>query len=403
MKHLIVWLCVALPWVVAGQRKPSKENAFEGIIDKYMASGIAYDVIQLRAGKNFRYVKFDSRSGKELMAKFPVGTEVSGMAKGRSHEFKSLGKLSIFVDFLADSLISMNGGGHAYQQTWVPRKKFVHPLAPSTHANHSVLLDRKIIATASHEDMGKLLYIDQETVLVSKDLPYNRLLRPMTKGDVVSAIILPIDLHEGEAYPVRNFSKGYHAEVLGKFEGIIESFLYKQNTACVGMKVNSGTRSMQFQFRTDMAEQIMQWQKRQEPILVYYRPRVRFDYSPLLDKPSIHAIISRTDTLRVVDDYFGGPDGTHDYVAVSGTGKISSVKTSLAGKAYGLVVDEKYFVEIDKKTEAQLKKYFRNRVPISFEGKQRVKKPGEVYQGNYEIITPTKLMIADKEFLVIAP
>jgi hypothetical protein len=66
-------------------------------------------------------------------------------------------------------------------------------------------------------------------------------------------------------------------------------------------------------------------------------------------------------------------------------------------------VDDKYFLEVNKKTESQLKKYFRPSVPIEFEGKQRIKKPGEVYEGNYEIVTPTKMTIAGKEFLLISP
>jgi hypothetical protein len=404
--YMILWLL--FPLAVVAQKKHSiKTHDFEGVIDKYVASGVAYDLMLLRTGKSYFYIKFDSRSGKEVLEKFPVGTQVSGVARGRSIESKFFGRLSVFLDFLADSLVSLNGAGHRYTQVWIPRKDFVHHFDPTNHSRRSILLDHKIVRTASQSSYSRMLYIDKSTVLVS---PNNSRTRQLTKGDVVSAIIQPIELMDGEVYTVSEFKSAYHAEILQKFEGSIESFLYNQNTACTGMRVGNGRTSSKFQFPSHYAQQIMEWQKREEPILVYYRPlgmnlvtKNVLTTKYILSNSAIQAIISGSDTLRFTDNYFGSSDNKHEYEPSINNGKISDIKVSLAGKTYGIVVDEKYFLEIDRKTEAQLKKYFRKRLPISFEGKRLVKKPGEVYEGNYEVITPTKLTIEGKEFLLTNP
>jgi hypothetical protein len=81
--YMILWLL--FPLAVVAQKKHSiKTHDFEGVIDKYVASGVAYDLMLLRTGKSYFYIKFDSRSGKEVLEKFPVGTQVSGVARGRS-------------------------------------------------------------------------------------------------------------------------------------------------------------------------------------------------------------------------------------------------------------------------------------------------------------------------------
>jgi hypothetical protein len=408
MRYLITFF-LALPFIVSAQKKRSQENKFEGVLDQYIASGVAYDVMCIRDGKVYRFIKFDSRSAKEIMAQFPVGTQVSGLSKGFFHEFKSLGGFASFLHFLADSLIHVNSPGQKFVQEWKPRKDFVHFLDPSGRSKRTLLLDQKVTATVSQPDINKMLYLANGSLLVTNTgFPLSRQLKDVTKGDVVSAIIQPIPLSEGEVYPVTNFTTAYFANILLKTEGTVESFYFKQNTACIGMRVRIGAGStMQFQFPAEHAAQIMEWEKRKEPMLLYFNPYVLSLPSTIklyLSKfPSVQAIISRSDTLKITEHYFGDPDGKHEYIQVKNSGKITRNKTSPSGIVYGIIVDDKYFLEIDKKTEAQLKKYFRLSVPIEFEGKQRIKKPGEVYEGNYEIVTPTKLTIAGKEFLLMAP
>ncbi|MCE2935656.1 MAG: hypothetical protein ACK5V5_13905 [Cyclobacteriaceae bacterium] len=408
MRYLIVFL-LALPGLASAQKARSKESEFQGVIDRYIASGVAYDVMQVRDGKVNRFIKFDSRSAKEVMANFPVGSQVSGVSKGFSHEFKSLGGLASFLNYMADSLIYLNSNGQKYVQEWKPRKDFVHFLDPNARSRRSLLLDQKVTATVAQPDINKILYLNDGSILVTNaGFPVSRQLKDITKGDVVSAIIGPIELLEGEVYPIADFKKAYFANLLMKIEGTIESFYFDQNTVCIGMRLRTGTgTTRQFQFPSEHAAQIMEWEKRKEPILVYFNPYILSLPSTIkifLSKfASVQAIISRSDTLKITDHYFGDPDGKHEYADVKNSGKITRSKTSTSGTIYGIVVDDKYFLEVNKKTESQLKKYFRPSVPIEFEGKQRIKKPGEVYEGNYEIVTPTKMTIAGKEFLLISP
>ncbi|MFN7186955.1 MAG: hypothetical protein ACK5VK_02380, partial [Cyclobacteriaceae bacterium] len=148
MRYLIVFL-LALPGLASAQKARSKESEFQGVIDRYIASGVAYDVMQVRDGKVNRFIKFDSRSAKEVMANFPVGSQVSGVSKGFSHEFKSLGGLASFLNYMADSLIYLNSNGQKYVQEWKPRKDFVHFLDPNARSRRSLLLDQKVTATVA--------------------------------------------------------------------------------------------------------------------------------------------------------------------------------------------------------------------------------------------------------------
>ncbi|MFM8738728.1 MAG: hypothetical protein ACKOC0_00830, partial [Cytophagales bacterium] len=65
-----------------------------------------------------------------------------------------------------------------------------------------------------------------------------------------------------------------------------------------------------------------------------------------------------------------------------------------------IIVDDKFLIEIDQRTEAQLRPLLKAGTSISFEGDQRVKKEGEVYQFNYEIVNPKKLILDGREFLL---
>lgn len=116
--------------------------------------------------------------------------------------------------------------------------------------------------------------------------------------------------------------------------------------------------------------------------------------------PTIHGLISQNDTLLMSGFYYGDPDGEHEHIQTSGSGFISKIRLSEKKKIVSVVVDEKYLIEIDQRTELQLRSLLKKGSSISFEGDQRVKKEGEVYQFNYEIVNPKKLVLDGREFLL---
>jgi hypothetical protein len=100
------------------------------------------------------------------------------------------------------------------------------------------------------------------------------------------------------------------------------------------------------------------------------------------------------------DDYYGDPDGDHDYISISSKGVITKLNLSAKQKIVSLVVDERYLLEIDTKTESQLKAYLKKGKSIGFEGDQHIKKEGEVYQFDYQIVSPKQLTLEGREFLL---
>jgi hypothetical protein len=116
--------------------------------------------------------------------------------------------------------------------------------------------------------------------------------------------------------------------------------------------------------------------------------------------PTIHGLISKSDTLQMTGFYYGDPDGKHEYKDISSFGTISKVNFSERKRIVSVIVDDKYLIEIDQRTEMQLRSLFKKGSPIKFEGDQRIKKEGEVYQFNYEIVNPKKLILDGREFLL---
>jgi hypothetical protein len=156
--------------------------------------------------------------------------------------------------------------------------------------------------------------------------------------------------------------------------------------------------SIKLNFPSIYAKKIMELEKRKEPITIYF-DRFKGDPKSFLF-PTIHGLICGSDTLRMEDDYYGDPDGDHDYISISSKGVITKLNLSAKQKIVSLVVDERYLLEIDTKTESQLKAYLKKGKSIGFEGDQRIKKEGEVYQFDYQIVSPKKLTLEGREFLL---
>jgi hypothetical protein len=82
------------------------------------------------------------------------------------------------------------------------------------------------------------------------------------------------------------------------------------------------------------------------------------------------------------------------------SGKITRVDRSPRQKIMSIMVGRDAYVDIDAATAQQLDKLFQKGAAILVQGDERIRKDGEIYRETYRIITPRKLVIEGKEFLI---
>jgi hypothetical protein len=84
-------------------------------------------------------------------------------------------------------------------------------------------------------------------------------------------------------------------------------------------------------------------------------------------------------------------------------GKITRINLTAKGNVSSLIINSEYYVEIDAMMAQQLALHFQKGKQISIQGKQRIKKVGEIYQRDYQIVVPERLTIDGKTFSVYIP
>lgn len=385
-------------------RKIVEERKFEGTIEKYKVTfGIAYNSMAIRMEEKLILVKFDRSQGKELVENFPVGTRVTGVSRGSRLDFKpynekaSKGLKELFSYFMADSLVSIKSQAHETVAIWKKRTPQDGLFINKKTEKDKVVFDQEIAQIFKIDNRKKAFLLEDQNLLVGSPF-FDFLKAEWHANEEVSFIGYEIDLRPGEAYPIEGFKKVMSVRRLSKESVVIESFYYKQNSVCIGLRATTSMGMVKLNFPSIYAKKIMEIEKKKEPILIYFD---RFEGDPKSFLfPTIHGLICGSDTLRMEDDYYGDPDGDHDYISISSKGVITKLNLSAKQKIVSLVVDERYLLEIDRKTESQLKAYLKKGKSIGFEGDQRIKKEGEVYQFDYQIVSPKKLTLEGREFLL---
>ena len=220
------------------------------------------------------------------------------------------------------------------------------------------------------------------------------------KGDVVSFLAhreVPL-LSDQAAYPVAGVKEVYLYSPLIKQTGQIKSFLFKQNSVCIGLTMISNGAEVSVGFPSDFAVQIRDFLKDGRRADFYYMGfRVENQPNPF----ELHALVSESDTLRIERPmYYGGEDVAHDHRPVEVSGKITRVDRSPHMKIMSIMVGKDAYVDIDAGTTQQLEKLLRKGAVVSVQGDERIRKEGEIYREQHRIIIPRKLVIDGKEFLL---
>jgi hypothetical protein len=263
---------------------------------------------------------------------------------------------------------------------------------------YKAFLDKKIF--------GEITNKESRTGLIFENglIGYNLWLGSLEKefksakiNEVVSFAGIKIPFQEGFKYPIDGVKEVYQYIPLQQEEGTLKALLFKQNFTCIGAKFDLGNgNTVSVSFPSDQAIKIKDFLKAKEETKIYYHD---YHVAGQIHPPELQALIQGRDTLYVgVFGFYGGADGKHDHTEIEFEGKITKVNTTDKGSIMSLIVGSEFYVEVNSLMAQQLALELKRGTHIIIGGKERVKKVGEIYQKEYRIITPEKIIINGNAF-----
>ena len=268
---------------------------------------------------------------------------------------------------------------------------------------HKVFLDSPVVSVIQQGGYNRGLVFKDGLIGFNQGIgKYYDVLQSTKRGDEVSFVGVQMPKKEGYVYSIEPVKEVYQLNPINRKTGMLKSFLFKQNFACIGVKFEiieeEQKKDLSLSFPGTEAKRIKAFLQPGEELRIYYGAFSLIQLGEG-DLPELHAIIQGQDTLFVNKfNFFGTADGNHDHKQVQLTGKITKVNRSVKGNVLSFLVGADGLVEIDALMAQQLGHNFTKGTEITVHGKERIKKEGEIYQKDYRIITPEKIVINGKEF-----
>ncbi len=396
-RYVCLLYLMTLPMIGYSQKKVKVELVqVEGVIEKYIPTpGIAYSIVQYSSQGESALARFPSQQGKEILQQFPVGTSVKLSVKSRipKLKFENDPKRTWLRYFLTDSLVSIQSDQSRISCQWRKGGE-----VSSFFRNRKLLLEEKV---KSHiETEGSKGVLTERNVLILDNSFFSQE-KPISKlkvGTVFHNFGTEFPLRDGEAYSVQGVKRVMSSGLLTKVEGTIHSFLYKQNGVCIGLTLQTENELIRMNFPAELGAPLMDIEKRKQPIIIYF-DQFSVDIKTFLF-PTIHAVISGTDTIKIERDYYGDPDGKHEFQIATKRGQIKNLIMDRRGKLVSIHLNNQILIEANEEIQQQLRDRLKKGKQIEVHGNERIKKEGEVYENNQSVIVPKKLIIDGIEFLV---
>lgn len=395
-RYACILYLLALPMIGYSQKKVKVELVqVEGVIEKYIPTpGIAYSIVQYSSQGESALARFPSQQGKEILQQFPVGTSVKLSVKARvpKFEFEDDPKRIWLRYFLADSLVSLQSNQNSINCHWANGE------LPSLFRNRKLLLEQKVKSRIEIEGIKGVLTESNIIILDNSFFSQEKPISNLKVGSVFHNFGTEFPLRDGEAYSVQGVKRVMSSGLLTKVEGTIHSFLYKQNGVCIGLTLQTENELIRMNFPAELGALLMDIEKRKQPITIYF-DQFSVDIKTFLF-PTIHAVISGTDTIKIERDYYGDPDGKHEFQIATKRGQIKNLIMDRRGKLVSIHLNNQILIEANEKIQQQLRDRLKKGKQIEVHGNERIKKEGEVYENNQSVIVPKKLIIDGIEFLV---
>jgi hypothetical protein len=395
--QLTIIFCAVSVYAVAQVKWELRE--FEGKLLSYeVGYSFAYEHVRVEiSGKESRF-HFYPQYGQFMLNDFKVGSTL---------KFKAL----VRTDIIEDDVTYRKQSDAYYwffnkqtiQEIWWKGqwKKFIESNRKPKQAVSKVFLEETIqsfyvrdeFKSAAKLTNGNVAFLGLMGRLYNPFKVYN-------VNDKFSFVGEEIVREEGYAFPL-SFSELFYGYEIVKSQGTLKSYLYKQNHVCIGVKFSSPKGDFAVSLPTYHAERVQKFLKPEEPLTIYHSPNSYKTSPDNAMAPELHAIIQNEDTLYIEEHgFFGGADGKHDHQWVYLEGKIKEIVKSDRGSIINFIVDNEFYIEFDSRFEKQISSLLKRGLPIKISGEERIKKSGEVYKKNYRIVSPYKIEIGDKTYLL---
>ncbi len=396
-RFICILYLVIVPYLSFSQKKVKVELLqVEGVIEKYIPTpGIAYTVMQYTSAGQSSVARFPSQQGKEILQLFPVGTSVKISVKSRVPKIKfkdSFQRNSLFY-FLADSLVSIQSDQNLLTCQW-KRDTDRYPI----FRNRKLLLEQKIKEVIDMDEKKAVLTENSSLILENNFFFANQKFHKLRPGATIHNFGVEFPVREGEALAFQGIKRVMSSGLLAKVEGTIHSFLFKQNGVCIGLSLQTETQLIRMNFPAEFGTKLMAIEKLKQPVTVYCDKMITDTKTFLF--PGIQAIVSGGDTLKIERDFYGDPDGKHDFVIATKRGQIKNLILDRKGRLISIHLHNEILIEVNEKIQSQLRNILKKGKQIEVQGNERIKKEGEVYENNQAVMVPKKLVIDGVEFLV---
>jgi hypothetical protein len=386
-----------LVWMFAGYagsaQYPAEMKEYAGIVREFRSTRyFAYSVMTIEIEGGLTDLDFPVEQGRMIMNSYKPGDSILLRAKIHSKpmdaEARKLMKAHMHY-FVAGQLLSINLNNRWIDIAWGKAEKWSWKV--------EVLLNRKVESVYNEGSSARALMF--ENGMVGFIGPYTTAdpLNGVRAGDHTSFIGRALPVLDGSVYPVEGVKQVYLFSPLQRSRGTLQALLFKQNYVCIGVSATTDRGEIRASFPTEYAREVEKFADGRTVDIYMSGYKMEGQLQP----PELHAIVSGRDSLLIKETgFYGGADGKHEYVPVTFQGKVSAINRSDAGKILGLIVDDHTFLEVDVNTARQLENVLRRGKSLEVVGEQRVKKTGEIYSKDYEIVVPHQITIDGKVFLI---
>lgn len=351
---------------------------------------LALEVIELQVDNEVRYFRLDPMYGKSVLSKIKEGQTLTLKANINltlRENYKKSGRelVTIWGFRFSDQVAAVHLNGE-WVETPIQSQKNSIP-------GSKVYLEKKIISDFYLDGMRKgLIFKDGLVAFNLYTVPELNSMDALSPGTKVSFIGYESLVREEYLYPVQGVKGVYSFMELKRIEGKIGAFIHKENFVRIGMTVNGKRLS----FSSTDARAIEKFANG-EDVIVYYNGTEDKKTNLL---PTIHAIVHESDTLYSPEMYYGGPDGQHEHKPVEIEGIIAKINRTAGGHIYSLIVNKDCYVEVSSRMAAQLGNFLRKGTELKIHGEERIKKEGEIYEKDYRIISPKRIVAGEKEYIL---
>jgi hypothetical protein len=368
---------------------------FSGVIRRILAgSHFAYSIMTIEDGNGTADFYFPPENGELIVNSFKPSDSIVFKARVPSRPATDarvkLMKESMLY-YIVGTITAVRVGG-----AWTE----LLPGAPRLpwFPEGEVLLNRKVINVYQEQGYKRAVEFSDGVIgyYSSAFLKFNPI-EDVDPDDHLSFIGRKFPYSQSYVYPIPGVREVYSLQKLERTSGTIRSLLFKQNNVCIGISAATNKGNIRASFPTEYARRVEKFADGRRVDLYVTDYKVEGQ----LHLPELHAIVAGRDSLIINQmGFYGGADGPHEYVPKSLSGKISQITRSDAGKIMGIVLDGRTFVEIDANTARQLDNLLRKGKSIEVSGGQRVKKAGEIYSEDYEILAAYQITIDGKVFII---